>query len=295
MILSLRKIGGSDIDNLTAQQSDVLSGKKFVGQGSEDVKEGSMPERGSPTYTLSANGELTLPSGHYSGGKVTQNIATMGAQIIDPGANQIVVQTAGKYMTDDVIVNPVANLTPDVIKLGEYVGGVGPGTWNGYVIDDPDILIYRGSMQEGQRYNKLKYFNNEYVNDLGTARIVSGTLRLEIDKKESLVLSFTKPINLDTKTKLIIQIESEYGSVEWENLSAKILFAQNLISGPMVDMGYNPELGNYHELGRMERNYGEFDVSGINGWWYVYFCYFHTYGGIGTIERTIDLDYIKIS
>ncbi|EEG51087.1 hypothetical protein CLOSTASPAR_06862, partial [[Clostridium] asparagiforme DSM 15981] len=89
-ILALRKTGGgADFDRLTAVPEDVAAGKRFLGAGSDETQEGTMPVQGSPSIMLPANGSVTLPAGKYTGGKVSQQIATMGEQSIGPGAKQI--------------------------------------------------------------------------------------------------------------------------------------------------------------------------------------------------------------
>ena len=104
-ILALRKTGGgADFDRLTAVPEDVAAGKRFLGAGSDETQEGTMPVQGSPSIMLPANGSVTLPAGKYTGGKVSQQIATMGEQSIGPGAKQITINCAGKYMTGNIII-----------------------------------------------------------------------------------------------------------------------------------------------------------------------------------------------
>ena len=71
----IEKRGGDlDISDLTAVPGDVVSGYTFIGSGSSNTQSGTIPEKGSPQYNLSINGEIVVPAGVYEGGNVTQNI-----------------------------------------------------------------------------------------------------------------------------------------------------------------------------------------------------------------------------
>ena len=156
--LFIYKIGGGiDVDELTAKPSDVRASKTFIGQGSEEKQTGSIVERNSPTLALPINGTVTIPEGYYTGGKVTQDIPTLGKQTVNPGKNAVTVNTSGKYMTGDIVVSPIKNLTPSVIKKGEYVANVGPGTYEGYINDDPYTPYYYGTFGPGYTITGLKY------------------------------------------------------------------------------------------------------------------------------------------
>lgn len=115
--------GGIDPDELTSVPGDVLVGKKFGGQGSDEVQIGTMPDRGSLAHMLPINGVLNLPAGRYTGGQVTQSIPTLGAQTINPSASQQSVATSGKYMTGNVVVNPIS--LPNAQDLREGVNWYG--------------------------------------------------------------------------------------------------------------------------------------------------------------------------
>ena len=135
--------GGIDTDGLTASSTDVISGKTFVGAGSDDLQTGSMPDRGSPSIVLPVNGTHNFPAGRYTGGSVTQNIQTVAGRTVNPGATAQTLSVAGKKLSGNIVVNAVANLKPENIKKGVVVGGV-TGTWEGYVNNDPDRPYYRG-------------------------------------------------------------------------------------------------------------------------------------------------------
>lgn len=115
--------GGADLDVVTAGAGDVLSGKVIVDKDGNPLP-GTMPNRGAISQALGINGTYTIPAGYHNGsGKVTQSIATMGAQTINPSASKQTVSSSGKYMTGDVTVNGVSNLTAANIKKGQTVGG----------------------------------------------------------------------------------------------------------------------------------------------------------------------------
>lgn len=169
--------GGADLDVITAGAGDVLVGKVIVDKDGEPLtgtlalsgnasdaqvlsgqsyynldpktkRTGTMPNRGAVSQALGINGTYTIPAGYHNGsGKVTQSIATLGGQTINPTASQQTVSSSGKYMTGNVVVNAVSNLTAANIKKGAVVGGV-TGTWEGYVPGAQD-LYYRGNNVAG--------------------------------------------------------------------------------------------------------------------------------------------------
>ena len=129
----LLRSGGGSLFGLNAIPADVLDGKTFVSSASEETQEGTMTERGTVSYSLPANGEYEIQPGHYNSISVSQNIPTQGTLTFNPSPSD--TQTAnvvGKYMTGDVIVNPISNLSPGNIKKGVTIGGV-TGTWEGYL------------------------------------------------------------------------------------------------------------------------------------------------------------------
>lgn len=132
--------GGADLDMVTAGKPDVLAGKVIVDKDGEPLT-GTMPDRGAISTLLGINGTYTIPEGYHNGlGKVTQNIATMGGQTVNPTASQQIVSTNGKYLTGNVTVNGVSNLTAANIKKGVNVGGT-TGTFEGYVPTANDLYV----------------------------------------------------------------------------------------------------------------------------------------------------------
>lgn len=125
-----------DFSGLTAVEDLVRKGKKFIGRGSPDIRTGTLAEKDETSYKLPINGTYNIPAGiHNAEDTVDQEIATMAGQIVTPGAGPVVIQCAGKYMTGDIIVYAVENLTAENIKFGEVVGegeGAVTGTCQGF-------------------------------------------------------------------------------------------------------------------------------------------------------------------
>lgn len=106
----------------TLADSEALAGKTFWKDGIK--RTGTMIDRASPSYTLGINGTLNLPAGRYTGGKVTQSIATMGAQTVNPGSASKTVSCSGKYMTGNITVNGDSQLKSSNIVDGVNIFGV---------------------------------------------------------------------------------------------------------------------------------------------------------------------------
>lgn len=125
-----------DFSGLTAVEALVRKGRKFIGKGSPDIRTGTLEECNVSSYTLPLNGTYTITAGiHNAEDTVNQSITTMSGQMVTPGAGPVVIQCAGKYMTGNIIVYAVENLSPDNIKYGEVVGegeGAVTGTCQGF-------------------------------------------------------------------------------------------------------------------------------------------------------------------
>lgn len=157
--------GGSvDTDSLTATSGDVVSPLKFYGSGSEEIQQGSIVNRGELNKVLGINETYVVPAGYYSGGKVSQNIPVLGTQRVTPTSKTQTLYTQGRYMGGDIIQNAIPNLVPENIKKGEYVGGVGPGTWEGYIVEDPATFYYKGTFGPGQSITAFKYSSTSNIN-----------------------------------------------------------------------------------------------------------------------------------
>lgn len=126
-----------DYTNLTATESKVRQGKRFIGQGSDDIRMGTVPEHEQTSYSLPINGTYNIPAGIHNGADtVSQAIPTMEGQTVTPGVGEIIIECAGKYMTGDITVMAVENLYPENIKLGQIVGdppGAVEGKFEGFV------------------------------------------------------------------------------------------------------------------------------------------------------------------
>lgn len=166
---------------LTGDVSDsqVLEGKTYYNSNPKIKRTGSMVNHGAVALSLNAGASYTVPAGFHNGGgkvtanslasqtsatataaqilngqtawvnggKITGNIASLAGQTINPTASQQTVSSSGKYMTGNVVVNGVSNLSAGNIKRGVVVGGV-TGTWEGYVGGANDLYI-RGANKAG--------------------------------------------------------------------------------------------------------------------------------------------------
>lgn len=128
----LRGGSGFDDSQLTATPDKVRDGKTFYGSGSDSIQTGTVTEITAETVTLPLNGSYTIPQGIHSGnGKVVQSLQTSSGGTVYPTSEKQTLQTANKYMTDDVYVAPLTGLKPENIKKGVTILGV-TGTYEGY-------------------------------------------------------------------------------------------------------------------------------------------------------------------
>lgn len=211
--------GGNDLDVITAAAGDIREGKVIVDKDGEPLT-GTLVDNGSWSSSgLVAGASVTIPAGihdgtgkvtaksladqtpgnlaaekmlsgvygYSNGAKVTGNIASMGAQTVTPGNAAKTVSCSGKYMTGNVTVSAVANLTAANIKKGVTVGGV-TGTWEGYVATATD-LYYKGTNPAGITSSSATFGATNITLSTGTHNIdlainktyaVSGYTRLNI-------------------------------------------------------------------------------------------------------------------
>ena len=128
----LRGGSGFDDSQLTAKPDKVRNGKTFYGSGSDSIQTGTVTEIAAETVTLPLNGSYVIPQGIHSGnGKVVQSLQTSSGGTVYPTSEKQTLQTANKYMTDDVYVAPLTGLKPENIKKGVTILGV-TGTYEGY-------------------------------------------------------------------------------------------------------------------------------------------------------------------
>ena len=271
MILPIIKVGGGpNISELTAGPGDVLAAEKFIGIGSEEPQAGNIVQRGSPEYVLPINGVQKLPPGNYTGGSVKQAIETMAAQSVGPGARMITIPTAGKYMTGDITIRAVKNLSTSVVKKGQYVGGVGPGTWEGYVNKDPKVPYYYGAFNGIQT---VSIFPFDMEGRLGEFSLQRDHMQVYVKNNiRYTTVLFNEPIDLTTLNRLLIRIE--------HNISAR--FSVRLYRNKVTNYMYysvagksklNPDLGEY--LGGVSTLSGtagdlSADISSLAGNAYLY-------------------------
>lgn len=198
-------IQSANFDNLTAVAADGLSGKSFVGKNGATYN-GNIVDRGSPTHSLPVNGSITLSAGKYSGGTVKQNLITMNGYTVHPGSKNITVPTKDRYMTGNIAIASLPNLKPENIKEGEYVGGVGPGTWKGYVVTDPYTIYKRGTFGPGQ---VLDCYNGDYPEggDPTSVTYEERDIFIEYSIHDSLdgVLFVSNSIDITPKNTLVIE------------------------------------------------------------------------------------------
>ena len=82
-------LSSSNLANATATTGDVLSGKTFY-SGNEDLKTGTMTNRGAWTSSVAAGESVTIPAGYHNGsGKVTASKGSLHRKTISfwSGAN----------------------------------------------------------------------------------------------------------------------------------------------------------------------------------------------------------------
>lgn len=271
----IKKSGSApDTRGITAVESDVLEGRTFL-KVDKNVGVGTMKDRGSPTYDLPINGSAILPEGSYSGGIVRQNVPIFPGQTVYSGKNQVVVETAGKYATGNIYIPQISNLTPSVIKKGMYVAGVGPGTWEGYVNDDPDTPFFFGTFGPGygaaellDRYTSKKGFFMIYKDN-----IEMSTASTYPNASETIAMVITKPVNLDLYRSITIQENHEGVSSSY----LRCYIARNIVQSWIWrnrdgSTLFNPDLGDVLKAQGIAYSSGEqsIDVSSLSGNAYIY-------------------------
>lgn len=269
--LPIHKVGGAvDTSELTAVPGDALSDESFIGSGSDEPQEGNVIRRGSPTYTLPINGTQQLQPGQYTGGTITQSIPTMGAQSIGPGARMITLNTAGKYMTGDITIRPIYNLSTSVIKKGEYVAGVGPGTWEGYVNTDPKMPYYYGAFNGIQSITSFKY---KLYDNAGVVTLEKDNIKVNVSNNfHDTAIVFNVPIDLTNLSRLIVRLQNTKSSIH--SISLYRNFVSNYIydNAQSTNLKKNPDLGEQVAGANAIGTGGDYTVnlSGVTGYAYLY-------------------------
>ena len=103
---------GIDTSGATATTGDIIAGKT-AGVGGAIIT-GTMANNGAISQSLGINGSYTIPAGYHNGsGKVTQSIATKGAETFTPNdTTQTIAQ--GRYLTGAQTISPVPTETKTV-------------------------------------------------------------------------------------------------------------------------------------------------------------------------------------
>ena len=103
----------------TANVSQILSGRTAYVNGAKVT--GSMSNKGAWSNRLGINGSITIPEGYHNGqGKITQSIATKGAQTYTPKTTNQVIG-AGQYLSGAQTILGDPNLVPANIVKGKTI------------------------------------------------------------------------------------------------------------------------------------------------------------------------------
>lgn len=246
MELALLKTGGGvDTSELTATENDVVSPYTFYGKDDEEKDTGGVTNKGKKTHTLAANGTYAVEEGYYESITVNQSLATYAGATVNPGKNAVVLPTKNKYVTGNVVLNSIKNLIPSNIKKGEYVGGVGPGTWEGYVNVDPLTPYYYGAFNGVQSVSAVKYRN--YSGFTPKVFLEKDAILINNDSAYGNGFVFNEPIDLDGIKKLTLSLN--LASESPNSFLLRILITENKSDYIMDDL-VSDELGEvyFHKI-----------------------------------------------
>lgn len=227
------KIGQIVLGSGSATPPDVAAGKTFTNSSGVE-QAGTMPNRGNISHSLPINGTYTIEAGqHGGGGKVTQDIPTLGAQMLYPGATAKTLSSTGKYMTGNVIV-PAVSIAAAYIKKGQVItfpdGSTVTGTWEGYVAAATDIYN-RGAWGNlgGGGFNAV----GSVTSGQPTITIFSNMIRLT--PYFASVLVTKSQINMTGYTKITAEVASAgiiSGRTVWCGLYTSISHSDGSLSYP---------------------------------------------------------------
>lgn len=114
--------GGVDGDKVTTSESDVLTGKTYIGSD-EEVHTGNMPNNGSLNASIGVNGTFNIPAGYTSGGRVTQNIPNNGSINANLNCGESKGLPAGYTSGGTITANSLASQTPANADASTIIAG----------------------------------------------------------------------------------------------------------------------------------------------------------------------------
>lgn len=252
----------ADFDTLTATDSKVSQGKEYVGKdGVAGI--GENPVQDAPSISLPLNGVVILPAGKYMGGSVGQQIPAFSGMHILPGSEEISIPTKDMYMVGVINIDLLETLVPENIKEGEYVGGVGPGTWKGYVVENQKDFYYRGTFAPGQAledYVDAPHEETYKLKRTNTDRDIHFYAQTGRGKSNWCV--FSKPIDLTGIRKLKIQVINKGLKYSTDDSSLWIgLYRNKYTSEPQVEQPIVYKLFNFTSANNEKIEDLELDLS----------------------------------
>ena len=270
----------------TAADSHVLSGQTYYNTDAKTKRTGGMANRGAVSQALNAGGSYTIPAGYHNGAgkvtanslasqtsanaaaghilsgktawvngaKVTGNIASLAGQTVTPGASAKTVSCSGKYMTGNVTVSAVSNLTAANIKKGVTVGGV-VGTYEGYA-SSPLYLFRNGT------WSNLQTTGVTTTNGSTKAVVSNGTLIIypALSNTESGMARLNQTFNL-----------TNYKFIKAKIKTGKT--AGRIGIGTAADIKALTSLTKYS--GELTVGVAILDVSSVSGNYYIYLTSCH--------------------
>ena len=279
--------GGNAVNSdLTATPTDVLTGGKFYGAGSDEIQTGSIEDNGTITHKLPVNSTYTIPAGYHQNGEVYQDIQIIDGNVtVSPTAQGTSAGLKGKFFNSDVIVSGIENLIPENIKAGAFVGTV-EGTWQGFVNGDPLQPYWYGLFAPGQT-GRLIYNRNPTGSDLtevswsnddpetGGKNLSFRSLGYSghVTSRNYPAIRFENPIEMDGVTSITVEYilpDHSAGDYTW------LILGENPVNQITNDNSWDidPAIG-AHEIHLIpyKNTYGThtFSISNAHLYHYVYF------------------------
>lgn len=190
--------GGSGVtsDELTANASDVLKGKLYIGADTNDeAAEGTLELTGNAAANNVLSGKTFYNTNPKN--KIAGTIPTYAGRTITPGtANQTIA--SGQYLGGNVIISGDSDLKAANIKKGVNIFGI-TGTFEGYVPSANDLYL---------RGNNIAGFIDNAAGSSNACRFESGAIYVRGYNTPTLRLYTTKTYNLSGYTKLNAEISA---------------------------------------------------------------------------------------